>query len=118
MIIKNISQVIILLTFILAGCNTNIKKTEEINLYSQRHYTVDKKQYENFEKQTGIKINVVKAGADELIERFNKFAAKNKVSAALAADERAKFTVAMVNIENPDLVKRAKEQNKLDKLNK
>ena len=67
---KNISLVIILLTFILAGCNTNIKKTEEINLYSQRHYTVDKKQYENFEKQTGIKINVVKAGADELIERL------------------------------------------------
>lgn len=67
---KNISLVIILLTFILSGCNTNIKKTEEINLYSQRHYNVDKKQYENFEKKTGIKINVVKAGADELIERL------------------------------------------------
>ena len=30
----------------------------------------DKKQYENFEKLTGIKVNVVKANADELIERL------------------------------------------------
>jgi iron(III) transport system substrate-binding protein len=66
----NISRVIIVLTFIIAGCSTNVKKNEEINLYSQRHYNVDKKQYENFEKKTGIKINVVKAGADELIERL------------------------------------------------
>ena len=31
---------------------------------------MDQKQYENFEKLTGIKVNVVKANADELIERL------------------------------------------------
>jgi iron(III) transport system substrate-binding protein len=31
---------------------------------------VDKLQYENFTKLTGIKVNVVKANADELIERL------------------------------------------------
>ena len=57
------------LSIFIIGCSPN-KKSNEINLYSQRHYTVDKKQYENFEKLTGIKVNVVKANADELIERL------------------------------------------------
>ena len=35
----------------------------------------------------------------KLINRFNKFAEKNKVSAALAADERAKFGRVIAKIE-------------------
>tara|TARA_Y100000590_G_scaffold275853_1_gene309682 strand:- start:372 stop:1397 length:1026 start_codon:yes stop_codon:yes gene_type:complete len=54
--------------FVLYSCNTN--ESNEINIYSQRHYEVDKKQYENFEKITGIKVNVIKANADELLERL------------------------------------------------
>ena len=54
--------------FVLYSCNTN--ESNEINIYSQRHYEVDKKQYENFEKSTGIKVNVIKANADELLERL------------------------------------------------
>ena len=47
-----------------------INNSNEINIYSQRHYEVDRIQYENFEKNTGIKVNVIKAGADELLERL------------------------------------------------
>ena len=47
-----------------------INDSNEINIYSQRHYEVDRIQYENFEKLTGIKVNVIKAGADELLERL------------------------------------------------
>ena len=50
------------------GCDIN--ESKEINIYSQRHYEVDRKQYENFEKKTGIKVNVIKANADELLERL------------------------------------------------
>ena len=39
-------------------------------MYSQRHYDVDQKQYDNFEEKTGIKVNVIKANADELIQRI------------------------------------------------
>jgi iron(III) transport system substrate-binding protein len=39
-------------------------------MYSQRHYDVDQVQYDNFEKKTGIKVNVIKANADELIQRM------------------------------------------------
>ena len=55
---------------VLSSCVETTKESDEINLYSQRHYKVDEKQYETFEKQTGIKVNVVKANADELIERL------------------------------------------------
>ncbi len=66
MIYKNFLNFI--LCTVLLSCN--VEKNDEINIYSQRHYQVDKKQYENFEKKTGIKINVIKAGADELLERL------------------------------------------------
>tara|TARA_B100001093_G_scaffold81959_1_gene73379 strand:+ start:11144 stop:12172 length:1029 start_codon:yes stop_codon:yes gene_type:complete len=66
---KNIFYTIIICSFFLS-CNSNEKKLNEVNLYSQRHYAVDKLQYENFTKLTGIKVNVVKANADELIERL------------------------------------------------
>jgi len=46
------------------------EKSKEINIYSQRHYDVDELQYQNFEKKTGIKVNVIKANADELIQRM------------------------------------------------
>ena len=55
---------------VLLSCGETPKESNEINLYSQRHYKVDEKQYEAFENETGIKINVVKANADELIERL------------------------------------------------
>ena len=55
---------------VLSSCVETTKESDEINLYSQRHYKVDEKQYETFEKETGIKVNVVKANADELIERL------------------------------------------------
>ena len=46
--------------------------TEEkvLNLYSARHYDVDDKLYAEFTKQTGIKVNVVKGKAPELIEKL------------------------------------------------
>ena len=54
--------------FLLSSCEEN--NSNEINIYSKRHYQVDIKQYENFEKITGIKVNVIKAGDDELLERL------------------------------------------------
>ena len=55
---------------LIASCMPNNKNSNEINIYSQRHYNVDEIQYKNFEKLTGIKVNVTKANADELIQRM------------------------------------------------
>jgi len=43
---------------------------EEVNVYSHRHYETDKILFKKFTTQTGIKVNVVKAKAAELIQRL------------------------------------------------
>ena len=43
---------------------------ESITLYTHRHYDTDKKIIADFEAKTGIKVNVVKANADELIVKM------------------------------------------------
>jgi iron(III) transport system substrate-binding protein len=69
----------IALTLFLASCgneatstveDTSIDGAGELNLYSSRHYDTDIALYENFERETGIKINRIEAGADALIERI------------------------------------------------
>jgi len=45
-------------------------QTGTVNLYTSRHYDTDARIYENFTRQTGIRINVLKGNADELIARI------------------------------------------------
>jgi len=45
-------------------------QAQELNIYSSRHYDTDQALYDNFTDQTGITINLIEAGADELIERL------------------------------------------------
>ena len=44
--------------------------TGGVNIYSSRHYDTDLALYEDFTKQTGIKINRIEAKEDELLERI------------------------------------------------
>ena len=68
----------LLLTTIIACTGGNQSQTEEssetevqeLNVYSHRHYDADKLAFEKFTEATGIKINLVRAGADELISRL------------------------------------------------
>ncbi len=46
------------------------EETEQVNVYSHRHYDADQKLFDQFTAETGIQVHVVKAGADELIERL------------------------------------------------
>jgi len=41
-----------------------------VNLYTHRHYDVDQKLFKSFTEQTNIKVNVVNASADELIQKL------------------------------------------------
>jgi iron(III) transport system substrate-binding protein len=44
--------------------------SSEVNVYSHRHYDTDKQLFKTFEQETGIKVNVIKAKASELIKRI------------------------------------------------
>ena len=46
--------------------------SEVVNVYSHRHYTVDKQLYKKFYKETGIKVNLLKASSVQLIKRIEK----------------------------------------------
>ncbi len=48
----------------------NATEAGELNVYSTRHYEADKLLHEKFTNETGIKINLVRAGADELLSRL------------------------------------------------
>lgn len=49
----------------------NAKKEENVvNVYTHRHYEVDQQLFDQFEKEIGIKVNVVNANADELIQKM------------------------------------------------
>ena len=70
----------------LAGCSTanETESTEEkvstpdkvenqeVNIYTARHYDVDEEIFKKFTEKTGIKVNVVKGEAEELIERLKR----------------------------------------------
>lgn len=57
-----------------------------VNLYSARHYDTDEQLYENFAEATGIRINVVEAEADQLIERIKAEGANSPADLLLTVD--------------------------------
>lgn len=58
----------------------------DLTLYSHRHYEADDALFATFTKQTGIKVNAVKAGADELIERLKAEGANTPADILITAD--------------------------------
>jgi len=70
---KHLFQLIILL--IIFSCSTGNQskeeaKSEEVNVYTHRHYEVDQMLFERFTELNGIKVNVINASADELIQKI------------------------------------------------
>ena len=73
------------------SCKNSKEKTEqvqkqEITLYTHRHYDSDKVIFRKFEKETGIKINVVKASADELIQKLESEGKQSPADLLLTVD--------------------------------
>jgi len=76
----------VLATGLLAGCGTTVKDqavsakpenkttggSKVVNVYTARSYESDDKLFESFTNKTGIKVNVVKGKAEELIERLKR----------------------------------------------
>ncbi len=86
---------------------------EELTLYSHRHYPSDDELFAKFTEQTGIKINVVKAGADELIERVKAEGDNTAADILITADagrlERAKAAGVLQPVDSQILETRIPE---------
>ncbi|TDT70590.1 iron(III) transport system substrate-binding protein [Hypnocyclicus thermotrophus] len=60
-------KILFVLTFVISSI---IFAKNEVNVYTHRHYDSDQSLFQKFEKETGIKVNVVNASADELIKKL------------------------------------------------
>ena len=77
--IKKINIILIFLLF------TTISLCE-INVYSHRHYDGDKKLFKQFTEETGIKVNVIKGSADQLIQRLQSEGSNSPADVLLTVD--------------------------------
>ncbi|WP_340103688.1 Fe(3+) ABC transporter substrate-binding protein [Rhodohalobacter sp. 8-1] len=64
--LKNLA-ILLLMSAVAISCTSQ----EEVNLYSARHYDTDLELYDNFTEETGITVNLIEGGSDELIERID-----------------------------------------------
>jgi iron(III) transport system substrate-binding protein len=71
---------------LLAGNLSAVAQDKVLNLYSARHYQTDEKLYENFTRQTGIKINRIDGKEDELMERIRNEGANSPADVFITVD--------------------------------
>lgn len=83
--------------FTLVSCKENTKdksesatdataQVQEVNVYTHRHYPADQELFASFEKQTGIKVNVVNASADELIQKMTEEGKQSPADVLITVD--------------------------------
>ncbi len=58
----------------------------EITLYTHRHYEADDTLFKAFTEESGIKVNVVKSGADQLMERLKQEGENSPADLLMTAD--------------------------------
>lgn len=113
MLKKLFAFMLVLLIAVLGACNGNEKsenssenskeagekqESKEVNLYSSRHYDVDDELYSKFEEETGIKVNVIKGEADELLERIKREGDATQADLFLTADAGRLYRAKEANL--------------------
>ena len=91
---------------LLAGVSVS---AAELNVYSHRHYDSDAILFKQFTKETGIKVNVVKASADQLIQRLISEGKNSPADVLLTVDagrlHRAKAAGVLQPVKSKTLAK-------------
>lgn len=86
---------ILLAVFTLASCKNSEERhpetqednqNQELNVYTHRHYEADQDLFKRFEEQTGIKVNVINASADELIQKMSMEGAQSPADVLITVD--------------------------------
>lgn len=99
----------------LAGCAEDAAEqavpiTGEVNIYSSRHYDTDLALYEDFTRETGIKVNRIEADADALIERIQSEGEFSPADLLITVDAgrlwRAEQANILASVDSPVLKER------------
>jgi len=87
----------------------NKKENNIVNVYTHRHYNTDQQLFDKFTKKTNIKVNVINANADELIQRLKVEGKNSPADVLITVDagrlERAKNKNLLQSIESEILIK-------------
>ena len=83
-----LSLFVLTVSFTLTACTLGVDNDSEqsVTVYSERHYDTDQALFDQFEEETGIKVNVVKAKADELINRLETEGEDTEADVLIIAD--------------------------------
>lgn len=68
------------------GIASSFALANEVNVYSHRHYDSDKALFQTFEKNTGIKVNVITAKAEELVSKLKIEGANTPADMLITSD--------------------------------
>jgi iron(III) transport system substrate-binding protein len=80
------SKCLLIYLFILAFISSCQPLTDEINVYSGRHYRSDEELFKKFTEETGIRVNLVKADSDQLINRLKMEGMSSRADLLITAD--------------------------------
>ena len=72
-----------------------------VNVYSHRHYDTDQELFELFTEESGIQVNVLKAGADELIERLRTEGENSPADLLITVDASRLYRAQMLGLLQP-----------------
>ena len=72
-----------------------------LNLYSARHYQTDEALYSNFTKATGIKINRIEAGDEQLLERLKSEGSNSPADVLLIVDASRLYNAQQLGLFQP-----------------
>jgi len=105
---------------LLVACGNNTKKNDSnseqkatkeqvVNVYTHRHYEPDQNIFKMFEEKTGIKVKVINASADELIQKMKMEGKQSPADVLITVDagrlSRAKEEGLLQSIESDILEK-------------
>ncbi len=76
----------LIISFILMLIEGCTQSTDEVNVYSGRHYQTDENLFHEFTDQTGIRVNLVKASSDQLLNRLEMEGERSPADIFITAD--------------------------------
>lgn len=79
------STIVILFAGLLFSCGDG-SQDDVVNVYTHRHYEADQQLFDKFTEATGIKVNVVSASADELIQKLELEGASSPADVLITVD--------------------------------
>ncbi|MBX9698260.1 MAG: Fe(3+) ABC transporter substrate-binding protein [Acetobacteraceae bacterium] len=71
---------------LLLGAGAAAQQAGEVNLYSSRHYDTDRELYDAFTRETGIRVRLIEANADQLMERIRAEGANSPADVLITVD--------------------------------